>query len=632
MSSPGTSGNVRLALAVLAIGAAVMGLHAYRYMPFLCDDALISLRYARRFLDGHGLTWNTGERVEGYSNLLWILSTAALGSLGVDLVTSTRILGVAGMVLAMAAVVYAFPPASLAATPVAGIAVLFLAASSAFAVWAIGGMEQPLVAALLAWAVVLCFPHLESRRPSIWAMQGPGLCLALLCLTRPDSPLFTAAAVLAVVLVGGARRDALVRGAALATLPVIFTLGQLAFRLGYYGEWVPNTALVKLDPSGGYALDGWRYIARGGLTMAPLLALAAAAAVISFRRGFERARMTLIIVLALAWTAYVVVIGGDIFPAWRHFVPLFVLLALMVAIGGEWIRRHASRRQRAAAAAAAVIALAVFSVLQWRDWRSSGALTERWEWDGQVLGTMLKRAFGARQPLLAVDAAGALPYWSELPTVDMLGLNDHYLPRHPPTDGQTIGIGHDLGDGRYVLGRSPDIVVFGIATGGEHAFFRSAREMHADPRFAAEYTLVTFEGTDPYTVQGKFWIKRHSERIGITRSADRIAIPGFLMNDRPNSVARIGRDGGMVLPLSPAAPAHLDAIDLPAGRWQISADATSPLRIEIRPTQRASHPLLEADLPALLDVRREQRVSITATPTTPGPAELSQLALTRRPD
>jgi len=626
---------VRLGLAVLAIGAAVLGLHAFRYMPFLCDDALISLRYARRLLDGHGLTWNAGERVEGYSNLLWVLSTAALGWLGIDLVTSTRILGVAGMVLAMAAVVHAFPPSSRSAVFPPGIAVLFLALSSAFAVWAIGGMEQPFVAALLAWAVVLCFPHLESRRTSFRAMQAPGLCLALLCLTRPDAPLFTAAAVLAIVLVGGARWEAFAKGAALAALPVIFTLAQLAFRLAYYGEWVPNTALVKLNPSGAYALDGWRYVARGGLAIAPMLALAAAAAVISFRRKFERARMTLLIVLAVAWTAYVVVIGGDIFPAWRHFVPLLVLLAFMVAIGGEWIRRHASRRQRATAAAATLMALAVFSILQWRDSMSAWALTERWEWDGQILGKMLKQAFGARQPLLAVDAAGALPYWSELPAVDMLGLNDYYLPRHPPTDGQTIGIGHDLGDGRYVLGRSPDIVVFGIATGGERGFFRSAREMQADPRFLAEYTLVTFEGTDPYTVQGKFWVKKHSERIGITRSADRFTIPGFLMNAGPDSVARLGRNGGMVLPIWRSEPAHLDAINLPAGRWQISADASSPLRVQVHQAQQVGNALLDADLPAILDLRqgaKEQHVSITAIPTTPGPAELSELTLTRLRD
>ena len=37
------------------------------------DDALISLRYARRVCEGQGLTWSAGKPVEGYTDLLWVL-------------------------------------------------------------------------------------------------------------------------------------------------------------------------------------------------------------------------------------------------------------------------------------------------------------------------------------------------------------------------------------------------------------------------------------------------------------------------------------------------------------------------------------------------------------------------------
>ena len=40
------------------------------------DDAFISFRYARNLLDGHGLVWNPGERVEGYTNFLWTILLA----------------------------------------------------------------------------------------------------------------------------------------------------------------------------------------------------------------------------------------------------------------------------------------------------------------------------------------------------------------------------------------------------------------------------------------------------------------------------------------------------------------------------------------------------------------------------
>jgi hypothetical protein len=55
----------------------------YHYWPFMADDAFLSLRYSERLMNGKGLTWSDGQRVEGYPNLLWVLS---LGKLHIDLV------------------------------------------------------------------------------------------------------------------------------------------------------------------------------------------------------------------------------------------------------------------------------------------------------------------------------------------------------------------------------------------------------------------------------------------------------------------------------------------------------------------------------------------------------------------
>ena len=40
---------------------------------FIQDDAYISFRYVQNFVDGNGLVFNIGEKVEGYTNLLWVL-------------------------------------------------------------------------------------------------------------------------------------------------------------------------------------------------------------------------------------------------------------------------------------------------------------------------------------------------------------------------------------------------------------------------------------------------------------------------------------------------------------------------------------------------------------------------------
>ncbi len=47
------------------LSALVLLLHARSYLPLVYDDSLISLRYAKRLLQGHGLTWTDGEVVEG---------------------------------------------------------------------------------------------------------------------------------------------------------------------------------------------------------------------------------------------------------------------------------------------------------------------------------------------------------------------------------------------------------------------------------------------------------------------------------------------------------------------------------------------------------------------------------------
>src|SRR5207237_5759490 len=40
----------------------------------LFDDAMVSMRYAKNLAHGFGLVWNPGgERIEGYTNPLWVL-------------------------------------------------------------------------------------------------------------------------------------------------------------------------------------------------------------------------------------------------------------------------------------------------------------------------------------------------------------------------------------------------------------------------------------------------------------------------------------------------------------------------------------------------------------------------------
>lgn len=631
--------NITVALVLVLVALAALAIHVNHFLPFIADDALISLRYSQRLLAGQGLTWNPGERVEGYSNLLWVLGCAALGLTGFDLVTAARALGFAGTAAAISAVVYAHWRQDLKKTLPILLTLMFLPLSAPIAVWTIGGMEQPMVAGLLAWAVILCYRPLEESNERARSWLLPGFLLALLCLTRLDGALFTMTAAVVILVVGRAKRDAWRKASTLAALPILFTLLQIAFRRAYYGEWVPNTALVKFTPSLKHALDGWNYIRAGAFPILPLVIVAAAAVVVSFSKKFKRESMVLLCALLLVWTAYVIVIGGDIFPAWRHFVPLLVLLVLMAAIGAEWIATHARRGHFFATSLVLVLLLGLFAVLQSRDSENLRAISERWEWDGRAVGLLLKQAFGNQQALLAVDPAGCLPYWSELPAIDMLGLNDYYLPRHPPPGVGQGAIGHELGDGQYVLNRQPDLVIFLLPTGNDRGYFLSGRQMQEDPRFFRDYTLVRFEAFAPQRIVSRIWVRRHSERIGIRQLDDQIFIPAFLLNATDSTVAYLNTTGELVVAASHAAPARIANLDLPAGRWQVQAEGqTGSLRVRIFTSSEletngaraeADRMRLDAQVPAMLELPQGGPITIEVLPETAGAVELKQLQLIR---
>jgi hypothetical protein len=59
---------------------------------------------------------------------------------------------------------------------------------------------------------------------------------------------------------------------------------------------------------------------------------------------------------------------------------------------------------------------------------------------------------------IAVIPAGAIPYESQLVTIDMLGINDEHIAHRDLPLGE-FGAGHEKYDTEYVLDRRPDIIL-----------------------------------------------------------------------------------------------------------------------------------------------------------------------------
>ena len=586
-SGPSTNPGRTLLLSAIGFACAIAALAAgtWIYRQFMADDAFISLRYADRLLEGRGLTWNDGEFVEGYTNLLWILGCALLGKLGMDLVWAARVLGLLGTTAAIAAVLWVYPgPTIREALPgfAGGLAV---ALAGPIVVWTFGGLEQPLLAGLLAWALALSFPLLEGPRPKAIKVLLPGLFYGLVVLTRADGALFTFAACLGLVAARGPTRESLRIAALLVLIPLLLFAGQVGFRQAYYHEWLPNSAYAKVGFSIVRSWTGIQYV-MGALYLAGLVV----PAILAFRvadAGLLKGRVRFLGVVLAIWLGYLILVGGDLFPGRRHLVPAIIPLVFLATI--FLARRIPSRGSLRPALAGIAVCLLTLGISQIVDPMNVRAREERWEWEGEVVGAALATAFGAERPLLAVDPAGCLPYFSRLPSVDMLGINDHYLAHHRPPDFGKGPLGHELGNGAYVLSRKPDLVLFNLPTGGRVPTLRSGVEMMADPRaeFTSTFRAVTLECERPMHVVSVIWMRTEGGAIGIERTEGRIRIPGYLFSDNEASRARLDGEGRMGVAVFPRKPAEFSGLLVPPGRWILRVEGSGSdvtTRVEVSTT------------------------------------------------
>jgi len=523
---------------MFAFLGSILLLHSYYYYPFLSDDALISLRYAERFIEGKGLTWNDGEYVEGYSNLLWILLISSISYIGVDLLDTVRIAGLL-LILAIPVVTILFyydkdrhQLSSLF------ISMAFYVLAAPLAVWSIGGLEQPLLAFLLVISIITFDCFIEHRKNAYIILTS--ICLGFMVLTRPDAPLFVIAFVLALVLSNHSSAKLRIRGAVLiTTITFSFFAAQMIFRLFYYGDILPNTAYVKLTPSGNHLINGLVYVFSALAFMFPYLPLIAFIIWKNIKGKSISPLILLLVISLLIYLTYLVSIGGDVFPAYRHFIVVivvfFVVLVKYSDIVNDFIILLTNYINLKNPTFIIVAIILSFALLQIGNHASRRAKHERWEWIGKELAETLKEAFSNKQPLLAVTAAGCIPYWSKLPALDMLGLNDKHIAKNRPRDIGSGMLGHELGDADYILDRKPDLIIFNV---GEFPTFRPGRDLVKKSEFHALYKpfKIFLPGKQYYS---KVFIRYGSPKVGIKAIDNELIIPGYLFADTLNVHTRL---------------------------------------------------------------------------------------------
>lgn len=478
---------------------------------FVCDDAFISFRYARNLADGLGLRYNPGvdPPVEGYSNFLWVLLMTPFEKLGADPGVAARVISVAcGAVLVVwVAALVARRVSSSRPAPLA--AALVLATLPPVTVWATGGLgTMP-----FALTVFACFERLlaDPERP-----RGvPSGILALTAALLRTDGAYWGLLILGVGVATWLRRRSprLLRAIAIAGAVLVAGVAlHVAWRASYHGDWISNTARVKVGLSGFALRRGLDYVLSAALSIGSIGGLLVA---LPWTIGGRHRAFALQVSAMTAGTfAYAVIVGGDFMTMGRLLVPAMPFLAVS---GALVVDRVATAERGGTTWAWAIVAgLVVLSLLpsfnlhpvpravrEAVDFRGNlpGYATEYERWKGMrgntarwtLLGRALARHTRPGESLVS-DAIGAVGYYSGLFIYDQYGLVDREVARRE-TDPGRRSAGHDkFVEPEFFLGRKPTYLEASLVLPGRDPGLGADRGDLPDGYELATFPLDTADG------------------------------------------------------------------------------------------------------------------------------------------
>jgi arabinofuranosyltransferase len=287
---------------------------------WMCDDAFITLRTVDNFVQGYGLVWNIGERVQAYTHPLWMFLLSAFYAFTREPYFTTLAIS---MALSLATVVLLLWTGRHHLFTLLLIGIISIG-SKAFADYSTSGLENPLAHLLLVAFFVLCLrqpPHPRYAFP-LGALAG------LIMLNRLDHGVLVIPALLAAAI--QLPRRAAVTLLAAAGAPVA---GWLLFSLVYYGFPFPNTFYAKQTlgiPRIEYLQRGVSYVADTAVVDGVTLLG------ITFAVGWAVWRRSVLALLSAAagillYVLYVVWIGGDFMGGRMFSAPLAASLAVLAS-------------------------------------------------------------------------------------------------------------------------------------------------------------------------------------------------------------------------------------------------------------------------------------------------------------
>jgi hypothetical protein len=443
-----TAGLIGALLVAAVIVVNRMASTSEGYIPILGDDQMISMRYAYNFVHGAGLTWNPDELVEGYTNLGWTLvmvlaHLAVPGIIWPALFVQLAVIALIGITAWACARIcideYRLRPAAGA---VGGV---LSASLPPVLCWASEGYEVAPLCANLAIALLLALRDIRARN-----LRTLTICaFAILSVWRADAAISAILFGVTAAVLAASNRSGVIRNVIRVGLIVGAAAAlQIGWRLAYYGQLFPNTAVLKTENFPNRFEVGIAYVATNGVAYLPILI----AAFLLLRRPLRHAEL-LVIVPSLLLIVIVAYEGGDVVPYGRVFA--FVIPVVVTVIWGRFaeVIKPAGRRWPIAVAAAVATTFLCADTL---------TFVRQYDGDREMYADVVEVSLrlGSTVPAgskIALFWAGAPAYYSQLPAIDLLGKMDPEIAR---STARGVTPGHNKYDFDFSISHHrPDYVL-----------------------------------------------------------------------------------------------------------------------------------------------------------------------------
>lgn len=484
-----------LLYAALAIFRSSFVVHNVRYFT-LSDDLMIQMKYGYNLIHGHGLVWNAGgERVEGFTDPLWIIYLGLLQFAPLPLSKISILVQISGVIFMAGSLYFVKKIAAIVSGSsflVVFLSLIFTAFYFPLINWSIIlGTETSILTLFLTGSIYLTLKAVTHRKFSFFLcfFLGAGT------LIRMDFVIPTAIMTSYLIIFDKKnRRKYLILG-----VPIVlsFIAVQELLRLWYYHEPLPNTYYFRMT---GYPI--LMRMTRGLFVsikafMPNLISLNWLLILTPLIYAYLTKNRKILLLLAVftGQIFYNIYVGGD---SWEHYgganhffafaMPLFFISLIMTLDSVRKLINHHSVRIQKQYKVIEIITICLFFLVLNRGANNTWSLSELFL-IGKNITTLEKqirvneayRINSITKPnaKISVSAAGIIPYFTHRFYVDALGKNDkviareaaHFSRKYDSLQQKYTSFypGHMKWDYPYIIKKyKPDIFVEFYQNYGEH--------------------------------------------------------------------------------------------------------------------------------------------------------------------